>query len=190
MRKLFPLLILVIFGSKPSMAQTGAIYTTNIDGLCILDRKINAAGLVKSYEVFEYEQKIKFQEADDGIKEDEQTAVATFVSYDNDYSYYQKTYKRAIRQRNIGIILTAGGMGLAIGSFIAASSDSYLSDKDLKTYKTMFIAGDVILATGLAVWISGGIKAHNNRIAMEKIKLSKVLIAPTQHGIGLVFAFK
>ncbi len=203
MRNLFPLLILVILGSMPSMAQNGIIYTTNNDGLNIRDRKINVVEYgnilscaksnvdtkVKSYVVFDNGQKIQLREAYDCIKENEQIAVATFAPYDNDYSYYQKTYKRAIRQRNIGIILTAGGMGLVIGSFIASSNDSYISDKDLNIYKTMFIAGDVVLAAGLAVWISGGVKAHHNRVAMEEIKLSKVSIAPTQNGMGLVFAF-
>ena len=212
MRKSFLVFVFFILSSIVSMAQTDVIYTTNDDGLVIFGCKINevkygnmvnytkdnVTTMVKAYMIVKDGQKIELQEThnnvaitlpENNVNKDVQTTKTPIVNNDRDYSYYQKTYKRAIRRRNIGMLLTIAGMGLAIGSFTAASG-IYASNEDIKTFRVMFFVGDIISTAGLIVWISGGVKAHNNRTAMEKIKLSKVSIAPTQNGIGLVFAFK
>ena len=214
MKKIFLFLVFFIYSSIALLAQTDAIYTTSDDGLIIFNCKINevkygnmvsytknnVTTMVKAYLIIKDGQKINLHELNSNLKitppestvnnNIQTTKTPTDITNDNDYSYYQKTYKRAIHQRNFGMLLTIGGAGLAIGSLTAASNDPFLSNDDFKVLQAVFIIGDIVSTAGLILWISGGVKAHNNRVAMEKINLSKVSIAPTHNGIGVVFAFK
>jgi|GEM_PF-2567441 len=101
------------------------------------------------------------------------------ITAEFEYSYYQPIFRKATRQRNIGIAMTFVGVFFEI---IGLAFSSTGSDDKLG----WFIAGFAIRNVGIPVWISGGIKRGNNRRAMDYLRLKKLFsVGPASNGIEL-----
>ncbi|NQU34203.1 MAG: hypothetical protein HQ521_13305 [Bacteroidetes bacterium] len=54
----------------------------------------------------------------------------------------------------------------------------------------LYLGGAIIGDLGIVLWISGGIKASNNKDAMEKVQKSTNLsFGPTNNGVGLILKY-
>lgn len=80
-----------------------------------------------------------------------------------DFKYYEKLYYKSKSNRNLGVMLTLIGVGLSTMAYFTENSN----------YKQSNVAGILLLGGGVAIdvgaflWIYNGIKAHNNKKAMN-----------------------
>ena len=114
------------------------------------------------------------------------------------YEYYLDLYKRAIKTRKIGRILTGVGIAVCLTgalSFMVGYSSAWGGDDRAGSYAwtgaLMFVGGFVSLNIGIPMSITGSIKRNNNRKAMDagwperKYEWMKYSLGPTSNGIGL-----
>lgn len=105
----------------------------------------------------------------------------------HDYSYYEHKYKRALGSFIAGTILAVpvGATLLILG----VTSANGLEKGD--PGRIILVApGYIITNVGISLLIYGGIKSHNNKRAMNRIKkYSNLTFGPTNNGVGLVLRF-
>lgn len=106
----------------------------------------------------------------------------------HEHEYYAELHKKAIVNRNLGIFMSAFGIGA--GVYGIHKLNKGVTSSEAKTfYSILYIGGGVIANTGIVLWISQGIRASNNRKAMEKLKYNtKITLGVTENGIGLALA--
>lgn len=106
-------------------------------------------------------------------------------SIDHDYQYYEDLYNKAFSRRKIGNILTIFGASCGIvGIVLSTRADT----DELGT--ALFMTGGIVINIGIPLWIAGGIKASNNKKAMEELKKQDSLtVGLSAYGIGLAFRF-
>jgi hypothetical protein len=107
----------------------------------------------------------------------------------HDYNYYQKKYKRAVINRNIGIGITILGIGTIILSYASYQAERKTG---MGCPLTIMVASGafIINSIGVAIWSSNSLKAMNNKKAMEMTKPKTSLsFGTTNNGIGLVLNF-
>jgi len=102
----------------------------------------------------------------------------------HDFGYYQQTYNESKRISHNGMILTfAGAVACGAGIYQEESGNSGFIGAAL------FFGGGLMTNAGIPIWISSGIKAANNRKAMERCKMDVTLnFAGTPNGIGFRLA--
>jgi hypothetical protein len=103
----------------------------------------------------------------------------------HDFDYYNELYKGAKYQATSGTIFTILGIcGLLAGNRIDQS------DKNEKLASGFYIGGAIFFNIGLPIWISGSIKAGNNKRAREECENNtKLSFGTTNNGVGLVLNF-
>ncbi len=99
--------------------------------------------------------------------------------YNEHYNYYEKKYKRAKINKIFGVVLTIAGFGAQV----------YGLANDTFTNMYIFYGGAIVFNVGLPLWISGGIKASNNKKAMNRTKNINLSLSTTNNGVGLVLNF-
>ena len=105
----------------------------------------------------------------------------------HDYKYYQKLYNQAKGSAGFGSFMTILGLGGTIAGTIMTLDDKVKNDE---TARILYIAGAISFNIGMPVWISGAVKAANNKRAMDMTKRNTNLsFRTTNHGVGLVFNF-
>jgi len=116
----------------------------------------------------------------------------------HNYDYYHVLHLKAQTQRNVGIGLTAGGLLFYIVGVQMATSAGYnehteeFDDEEAAARAGLVIIGGAIMITvGIPLWISGGIKNSNNKLAMAKCKQPNMSLkfGGTKNGLGLVLNF-
>ena len=107
----------------------------------------------------------------------------------HDYDYYGRLYSGALTKRNIGIGLTFFGVSISlVGALLPINT--YGSSTTAKAAKILFYGGALMADVGAVLWISGAIKASNNKNAMEMTKKSVNLsLCTTNNVVGLVLTF-
>lgn len=104
----------------------------------------------------------------------------------HDYSYYSQLRRGALAKRNTGIVFTFLGLGACV-----AGSMMLIDNPNDEAGAGLYIGGAVIGDIGIVLWIAGGIKAANNRKAMEQCHNNlKLSFGPTQNGVGLKLALR
>jgi hypothetical protein len=98
------------------------------------------------------------------------------------YYYYDNLYHSARLRAGFGKVITISGIVLA-GYGLIFTNPQYDGSASI-------LLGSLMISVGVPLWISGGVKADNNRHAMDKIKKSTHLsMSLGQYGIGLVYRF-
>lgn len=104
---------------------------------------------------------------------------------DHDYDYYGRLRSGALTKRNIGIGLTVAGI-----SSVIAGAVGLANSPGNKSASILLLSGAIISDVGIVLWISGGIKASNNKEAMEMTKRNtNISFRTTSNGVGLVLNF-
>ena len=100
----------------------------------------------------------------------------------HDYNYYNKKYRKARGQANVGAMMTLLGAGFSAYGYSLLLDDD--SNNDVAG-QIGFFSGVVLFNVGLPLWISGGIKKGNNKRAREKAQQAGSLsFGLTNNGIG------
>lgn len=103
--------------------------------------------------------------------------------------YYIDLYAKSIRSRNIGMSLAFAGAGLGLFSGVVLTSNMN-SGKSSSMMRILYIGGGLMTNVGIALWISEGIRANNNRKKIEKIRSKTSLsLGFTDNGVGLKLTF-
>ncbi|MFA5418505.1 MAG: hypothetical protein WC341_08605 [Bacteroidales bacterium] len=111
------------------------------------------------------------------------TLVNLMLSYTtekHDFEYYQQTYNESMHISHNGMIMTfAGAVACGAGIYIGESGNGGFIGA------VLFLGGGLMANAGIPIWISSGIKAANNRAAMERCKKDISLsFGGTPNGIG------
>ena len=105
----------------------------------------------------------------------------------HDYKYYEKLYLKSKGKANSASFFTIFGFGFTIAGVVMSFDNN--SDND-KIASIMSIGGFILFNIGLPSWIANGVKANNNKKAMEISKVQANLsFGTTKNGIGLTFHF-
>ena len=110
---------------------------------------------------------------------------ASELSTNNSYRYYSTQYNGASKQKLTGTYLTFSGAFLGVTGYILLNNNSSESYKE-PLGAILFVVGNLALNIGIPLWISGAVKARNNRNAMEEIQKMNLSLKATGNGIGLV----
>ena len=103
------------------------------------------------------------------------------------HDYYKKLYKESKSDVRFGCYMTILGLGGTIGGIVMSRDDKEANDK---AGTIITIAGVILFNIGIPYWISGAVKAANNKKAMEMTKRNTNLsFSTTNNGVGLVFNF-
>lgn len=103
----------------------------------------------------------------------------------HNYDYYGRLQSNALIKRNVGVGLTFFGVGCAIGGSLGL-----INSPGDKGATLLYLGGAIIGDLGIVLWISGGIKASNNKDAMEKVqKNTSLSFGPTNNGVGLILKY-
>jgi hypothetical protein len=200
MKKLI-LLFTILFFAVVLNAQTDIIYPAE-GGNIIFDCKINevkngnnvyyskdsisdvvvAVAITKDGNYIDLSEYVKKLKNDMSLPEGSERAG---LYKGNNYEFYKLQYKKSKSQVTAGIIFTVLGVGgILAGARIDSSNDSE------QLARGFYIGGLVFVTFGVPVWISGSIKAANNKRAMELTKSTTHLsFGTTNNGVGLVLNF-
>ena len=84
-------------------------------------------------------------------------------------------------------MLTITALGLTMAGVIISTDNKIENDE---AGMVLFIGGTVLFNIGVPFWIAGGVKAANNKRAMEMAKSNANLsFGMTKNGVGLTFNF-
>lgn len=105
------------------------------------------------------------------------------------YDYYSNLHTKALSKRNIGIGLTFFGLSAAVAGGLILRDGGY-NNITSGIIPALYFGGALIADIGTFLWISGGVKASNNKKAMEFTqRTTNLSFATTANGIGLVLSF-
>jgi len=189
--KNFLLSLLLLWGSY-AFSQTDVIYPA--EGGTIIEnceiREIKDGNVVYYLKNFKESHIVALAISQDGVyiplsagNRNDSYAVAPVARNNgmgNDYEYYRRLRSGALAKRNVGIVFTFVGIGAAV-----AGSLMLMENESVDEATALYIGGEVLANVGVILWISGGIKAANNRKAMNRARMASGLsFGPTQHGVG------
>jgi len=105
------------------------------------------------------------------------------------YEVYNQQYQAALKQRNVGIGITVLGVGAGITAALILRSNT--SNNGVPgIVSALYFGGGVLTNAGIIVWVSGGIKASNNKNAMKMVNGNTSLsFGLTNNGVGLLMSF-
>lgn len=120
------------------------------------------------------------------INEEETNGVYPYLYQGRGYTYYHKRYRQGILYRNTGRVLTFSGFGLAgMGLYMI------LFGHDQHNGEQVYMAGTLVGNLGIGLWVGGGMRTANSRIAIEKCKTEvKLSFGVHKHGVGFVLAVR
>jgi hypothetical protein len=105
------------------------------------------------------------------------------------YSYYRQLYEGSQNRKTFGMVFTFLGLGLEITGFVMADEVNGTLYFD-NTARDVLRLGLILQTAGVPLWISGAVRASNNKKAMKAIESRHELsIRATEYGIGLVYRF-
>jgi hypothetical protein len=105
------------------------------------------------------------------------------------YSYYRQLYEGSQNRKTFGMVFTFLGLGLEATGLIMAENVSGALYFD-NTARDVLRLGIIFQTVGVPLWISGAVRASNNKKAMKAIESRHELsIRATEYGIGLVYRF-
>jgi hypothetical protein len=116
-----------------------------------------------------------------------------------DYHFYQDRYKKAVKGRSTGLVITLTSLALSAGGYYIAKTNGYFShysSEDMSGSQmlsaVLLLAGFVSFNVGFPIMITNTVKAEKNKEMLEKIKSKekvKLSFALTNDGMGLVLEF-
>lgn len=105
---------------------------------------------------------------------------------EHNYEHYKSEFEKADKTMKVGMGITLAGVAFTgIGLVIVFSSQSW---DGMYAGAAMFLIGGIMAVTGTPIWIAGGVRRHNNKIAMRKAK-TELSFGSTKNGIGLTLSF-
>lgn len=81
----------------------------------------------------------------------------------HDFEYFEMLYYKSKSNRNLGVMITLIGVGLSTMAYFTNNSNCEQNN----VAGILLLSGGVAIDVGAFLWIYNGIKAHNNKNAMN-----------------------
>ncbi len=170
----------VIYPTETTESIQGVIITNIENGNLIYYKKDSVINSVKASSVYR-------NGAYTELSEDVLTK-ALWKYPDNEY--YSEQYTKSMSLRNLGIGLAVFGVSIGVAGYFIINKQYHPNHDPSNIGAAMYLGGGVITHVGAVLWITGGVKAINNKRALNNLKNTQNLsFGTTNNGMGFTFNF-